>query len=103
MTRQAILARAIAGLMSLPGRRAQAAIVHNNDADYTGIRFATKAGWIVLEMPTGDQPYRLVHELPEPDEHGRTEVEMRRFPQIYKPHGIAHITTEFLLARGFLA
>ncbi|MEV6297104.1 hypothetical protein AB0M41_43460 [Streptomyces sp. NPDC051896] len=77
-------------------------IVHNSDANYTGIRFATKVGPVVLEMPMGDRPYRLVHELPEPDENGRTEVEMRRFPQIYKPQGVAHITAEFLQSRGFL-
>ncbi|MFJ5780411.1 hypothetical protein [Streptomyces sp. NPDC093094] len=102
MTDPAVRARAIAGFLTLPGWRAQAAIVHHQDANFTGIRFATKAGWVVLEIPAGDQPYRLVHELPEPDAHGRTEVEMQRFPQVYKPRGIAHITMEFLLSRGFL-
>ncbi|WP_369153859.1 hypothetical protein [Streptomyces sp. R02] len=43
-----------------------------------------------------------MHEFIEPDEKGRTEVEMRRFPQIYKPNGIALMTAEFLRTRGFL-
>lgn len=102
MTPQAIMARTIANHLSLPCRRAGAKIVHNLDAHYTGIRFDTKAGPVVLEMPDGDGQYRLVHELVEPGKSGRTEVEMRRFPQIYKPQGVAHITGEFLLSRGFL-
>lgn len=99
----AIQARTVANFLPLLCQRAGASIVHNSDANYTGIRFDTKVGPVVLEMPTGDRPYRLVHELIEPDEKGRTEVEMRRFPQIYKPRGIAHITAEFLRSRGFLA
>ncbi|UFR07229.1 hypothetical protein KBP30_41605 [Streptomyces sp. Go40/10] len=102
MTGPAIQARTIANFLPLICQRAGANIVHNSDANYTGIRFDTKVGPVVLEMPTGDRPYRLVHELPEPDETGRTEVEMRRFPQIYKPRGVAHITAEFLQSRGFL-
>ncbi|MGW3135081.1 hypothetical protein [Streptomyces sp. NPDC001139] len=98
----AIQARTVANFLPLICQRAGASIVHNSDANYTGIRFETKVGPVVLEMPTGDRPYRLVHELPEPDETGRTEVEMRRFPQIYKPRGVAHITAEFLSSRGFL-
>ncbi|MCX4411177.1 hypothetical protein OG840_59305 [Streptomyces sp. NBC_01764] len=99
----AIQARTVANFLPLSVRRAGANIVHNVDDKYTGIRIDTKRGPIVLEMPTGDAPYRLVHQLPEPDEAGRTEVEMRRFPQIYKPQGIAHIMGEFLLSRGFLS
>ncbi|MGW1729014.1 hypothetical protein ACWCQK_39920 [Streptomyces sp. NPDC002306] len=57
----------------------------------------------MLEIPVNDGLYRLVHELPERDAQGRTEVEMRRFPQIYKPQGIALITAEFLCTRGFLS
>ncbi|MFJ4791009.1 hypothetical protein [Streptomyces sp. NPDC088794] len=98
----AIQARTVANFLPLVCQRAGASIVHNSDANYTGIRFETKVGPVVLEMPTGDRPYRLVHELSEPDEYGRTEVEMRRFPQIYKPRGVAHITAEFLSSRGFL-
>ncbi|GGJ73828.1 hypothetical protein [Streptomyces brasiliensis] len=98
----AIQARTIANFLPLICQRAGGNIVHNSDANYTGIRFDTKVGPVVLEMPTGDRPYRLVHELPEPDETGRTEVEMRRFPQIYRPRGVAHITAEFLQSRGFL-
>ncbi|MFJ9729486.1 hypothetical protein ACIRP3_42825 [Streptomyces sp. NPDC101209] len=98
----AIQARTVANFLPLMCQRAGASIVHNSDANYTGIRFETKVGPVVLEMPTGDCPYRLVHELSEPDETGRTEVEMRRFPQIYKPRGVAHITAEFLSSRGFL-
>jgi hypothetical protein len=98
----AIQARTVANFLPLICQRAGANIVHNVDANYTGIRFDTKVGPVVLEMPKGDQPYRVVHELIEPDEKGRTEVEMRRFPQIYKPQGIAHITAEFLRTRGFL-
>ncbi|WP_438306559.1 hypothetical protein ACSHXN_43775 (plasmid) [Streptomyces sp. HUAS TT11] len=98
----AIQARTVANFLPLICERVSASIVHNADANYTGIRFDTKVGPVVLEIPTGDRPYRLVHELIEPDEKGRTEVEMRRFPQIYKPRGIAHITAEFLRSRGFL-
>jgi hypothetical protein len=98
----AIQARTVANFLPLLCQRAGANIVHNTDANYTGIRFDTKVGPVILEMPKGDRPYRLVHELPEPDANGRTEVEMRRFPQIYKPRGIAHITAEFLQSRGFL-
>ncbi|MFE3268858.1 hypothetical protein [Streptomyces sp. NPDC059215] len=102
VTVPAILARTIANFLPLSTRRAGANIVHNKDDKYTGIRIDTKYGPIVLEMPTGNDPYRLVHQLPEPDETGRTEVEMRRFPQIYKPQGIALIFGEFLQSRGFL-
>lgn len=102
MTGLAIQARTVANFLPLSCERAGASIVHNSDANYTGIRFDTKVGPVVLEMPSGDRPYRLVHELIEPDETGRTEVEMRRFPQIYKPRGVAHITAEFLRTRGFL-
>ncbi|MGW2696076.1 hypothetical protein ACWC3Y_30450 [Streptomyces sp. NPDC001296] len=102
MTGLAIQARTVANFLPLICERAGASIVHNSDANYTGIRFDTKVGPVVLEMPSGDRPYRLVHELIEPDETGRTEVEMRRFPQIYKPRGVAHITAEFLRTRGFL-
>ncbi|MFJ3445939.1 hypothetical protein ACIPM2_32750 [Streptomyces sp. NPDC086081] len=98
----AIQARTVANFLPLMCQRAGAKIVHNIDANYTGIRFDTKVGPVVLEMPKGDQPYRIVHEFIEPDETGRTEVEMRRFPQIYKPQGIALMTSEFLRSRGFL-
>ncbi|MER5452997.1 hypothetical protein ABT052_46625 [Streptomyces sp. NPDC002766] len=102
MNSLAIQARTVANFLPLICQRANASIVHDSDANYTGIRFDTKVGPVVLEMPTGDRPYRLVHQLPEPDETGRTEVEMRHFPQIYKPRGVAHITAEFLSSRGFL-
>ncbi|MGW5136809.1 hypothetical protein [Streptomyces sp. NPDC004135] len=98
----AIQARTVANFLPLMCQRAGANIVHNIDANYTGIRFDTKVGPVVLEMPKGEQPYRIVHEFIEPDETGRTEVEMRRFPQIYKPQGIALMTSEFLRSRGFL-
>jgi hypothetical protein len=98
----AIQARTVANFLPLICQRAGANIVHNTDANYTGIRFDTKVGPVILEIPTGDRPYRLVHEFSEPDANGRTEKELRRFPQIYKPRGIAHITAEFLLSRGFL-
>jgi hypothetical protein len=102
MTGLAIQARTIANFLPLMCQRAGAKIVHNADANYTGIRFDTKAGPVVLEIPSGDGTYRLVHELIEPDETGRTEIELRHFPQIYKPRGVAHITAEFLRSRGFL-
>lgn len=103
MTGTAIQARTIANFLPLLCQRAGANIVHNVDANYTGIRFDTKVGPVVLEIPVNGGLYRLVHELPEPDAQGRTEVEMRRFPQIYKPQGIALITAEFLRTRGFLS
>jgi hypothetical protein len=99
----AIQARTVANFLPLSVRRMGANIVHNVDDKYTGIRVDTKRGPIVLEMSMGDAPYRLVHQLPEPDEAGRTEVEMRLFPQIYKPQGIALILGEFLQSRGFLS
>jgi hypothetical protein len=102
MTGLAVQARTIANFLPLMCQRAGASIVHNVDANYTGIRFDTKVGPVILEIPMGDRPYRLVHELIEPDETGRVNVEMRRFPQIYKPQGIAHITAGFLSSRGFL-
>ncbi|MGV9456336.1 hypothetical protein [Streptomyces sp. NPDC003635] len=103
MTELAIRARTIANLLPLLCARAGVTIVHNSDRNYTGIRFETKAaGPVVLEMPRGDEPYRLVQEFIEPDEAGRMEVELRRFPQIYKPHGIACIAAEYLRSNGFL-
>ncbi|GGV69742.1 hypothetical protein GCM10010277_80030 [Streptomyces longisporoflavus] len=103
MTRRAVQARTIANFLPLLCARAGVKIVHNADRNYTGIRFeTTAAGPVVLEMPVGDEPYRLVQEFIDPDKLGRTEVELRRFPQIYKPQGIAHITGEFLRSKGFL-
>lgn len=102
MSGPAIRARTIANFLSLHCKRAGANIVHNVDSNYTAIRFDTVVGSVILEMPISDGPYRLVHELPEPGVNGRTELELRRFPQIYKPQGVAHITGEFLLSRGFL-
>lgn len=103
MTGLAVQARTIANFLPLLCSRAGVTIVHNSDRNYTGIRFETKAaGPVVLEIPTGEEPYRLVQEFIDPDESGRMEVELRRFPQIYKPHGIAHITAEFLRSNGFL-
>ncbi|MFC7309028.1 hypothetical protein ACFQVC_33095 [Streptomyces monticola] len=103
MTGLAIRARTIANFLPLLCARAGVKIVHNCDRNYTGIRFETKsAGPVVLEMPTGEGPYRLVQEFIDPDKAGRMEVELRRFPQIYKPQGIAYITAEFLRSNGFL-
>ncbi|GHC88618.1 hypothetical protein [Streptomyces flavofungini] len=102
MNHRAIQARSIANFLPLLCQRADAKIVHNIDANYTGIRFDTKHGAVVLEVPFGDGPYRLVRELVEPDRAGRTSVEMLRFPQLYKPQGIAHMTAEFLSTRGYL-
>ncbi|WP_409240509.1 hypothetical protein [Streptomyces sp. PA5.6] len=104
MTEPAIRARTIANLLPLLCARAGVKVIHNSDRNYTGIRFETKAaGPVILEMPTTDEePYRLVQEFIDPDKAGRMEVELRRFPQIYKPHGIAHITAEFLRSNGFL-
>ncbi|MFE2587167.1 hypothetical protein [Streptomyces sp. NPDC059378] len=102
MSGTAIQARRIANFLPLVCQRADAKIVHNSDAKFTGIRFETKVGPVVLEIPVSDGSYRLVHELIEPDATGRTEVELRRFPQIYKPQGVALVTAEFLRSRGFL-
>lgn len=103
MNALAIQARRVASFLPLSVRRAGADIIHNVDERYTGIRVNSKRGPVVLEMPAGDANYRLVHQLAEPNEDGRTEVEMRHFPQIYKPQGIAHIFGEFLQSRGFLS
>ncbi|MEV7892585.1 hypothetical protein ACWD3I_48665 [Streptomyces sp. NPDC002817] len=103
MTELAVRARTIANLLPLLCARAGVKIVHNSDRNYTGIRFeTTAAGPVVLEIPMGDDPYRLVQEFIDPDKAGRTEVELRRFPQIYKPHGVAYIAADFLRSNGFL-
>ncbi|WP_369153858.1 hypothetical protein [Streptomyces sp. R02] len=46
----AIQARTVANFLPLICQRAGASIVHNVDANYTGIRFDTKVGPVVLEM-----------------------------------------------------
>ncbi|MFG2463249.1 hypothetical protein ACGFWE_40215 [Streptomyces sp. NPDC048523] len=103
MNERAVRARTIANFLPLLCARAGVRIVHDTDGNYTGIRFETKAaGPVVLEMPTAEEPYRLVQQFIDPDKSGRMEVELRRFPQIYKPHGIALITAEFLRSNGFL-
>ncbi|MCF2435954.1 hypothetical protein LV779_22080 [Streptomyces thinghirensis] len=51
-----IQARTIANFLPLSCARAGANIVHNLDANYTGIRFDTKVGLVVLEMPSGRRP-----------------------------------------------
>lgn len=45
--------------------------------------------------------YRVVQEFIEPVK-GKSERELVRFPQIYKPQGIAYMASEFLRSRGFL-
>ena len=55
----AIQARTVANFLPLVCERVGASIVHNADANYTGIRFDTKVGPVVLEIPTGDRSYRL--------------------------------------------
>ncbi|MEU6459802.1 hypothetical protein [Streptomyces sp. NPDC047065] len=103
MTPLAVRARTIANFLPLMCVRAGAKIVHNFDRNYTAIRFDTKAaGPVILEIPSDTGDYRLVQELIEPRADGTMEVELRRIPQTYKPHGIALITAEFLRTRGFL-
>ncbi|MEU5436500.1 hypothetical protein AB0G73_24405 [Streptomyces sp. NPDC020719] len=101
-TPQAIQARTIANYLPLPCQRAGAKIVHNADARYTGVRLETSTGPVVLEMPTEQGGvYRIVQEFIEPV-NGKTERELVRFPQIYKPQGIALMASDFLRSRGFL-
>ncbi|MBL1120299.1 hypothetical protein JK364_49620 [Streptomyces sp. 110] len=105
MTPKAILARTIANFLPLVCERAGAKIVHNSDAGYTGVRFETVNGPVVLQMPTEDgNDFRIVHEFIEPSDEngGRTEKEIVHFPAIYKPQGVAHLTAEILNSRGFL-
>ncbi|MEU8481494.1 hypothetical protein [Streptomyces hygroscopicus] len=104
MTPKAVLARTIANFLPLVCERAGAKIVHNADAGYTGVRFETVNGPVVLQMPTEDgNDFRIVHEFIEPsDENGRTEKEVAHFPAIYKPQGVAHLTAQILNSRGFL-
>ncbi|MFJ8158541.1 hypothetical protein [Streptomyces sp. NPDC094468] len=98
-----IRARQIMNLLPVRLQRCAPVVIHNVDENYTGIRFTTKRGFVVLEMSAGDRPYRLVQQFDEPDELGRMEVELRQIPKIYKPHGVAFIVSEFLLSRGFLS
>ncbi|MFF0516991.1 hypothetical protein [Streptomyces sp. NPDC004250] len=103
MTPLAVRARTIANFLPLMCVRVGAKIVHNLDRNYTAIRFETKAaGPVILEIPSDAGDFRLVQELIDPRADGTMEVELRRIPQIYKPHGIALITAEFLRTRGFL-
>lgn len=102
-TPQAIQARTIANFLPLSCQRVGAKIVHNPDARYTGIRIDGPAnGPVVIEMPTeAGGVFRIVQEFIEPEE-GKTERELVRFPQIYKPQGVAFMASEFLRSRGFL-
>ncbi|MFD5722620.1 hypothetical protein [Streptomyces sp. NPDC127036] len=103
MTPIAIQARTIANLLPLVCQRRGADIVHNDDSLYTGIRFNTKAGAVVLEIPPAGGSYRLVHEFIEPDEKSKkTGKVIHQIPQLYSPNGIALMTYEFLRTRGFL-
>ncbi|MFJ4895636.1 hypothetical protein ACIP5U_37425 [Streptomyces sp. NPDC088788] len=96
-------ARVIANYLPLEAQRLGADIVHNEDAHYTGIRFNTKAGAVVLEIPPAGGSYRLVLEFDEPDEKtGKTGKVLQQIPQLYSPNGIALQTYEFLRSRGFL-
>ncbi|MGW5657177.1 hypothetical protein [Streptomyces humi] len=96
-------ARQIMNLLPVRLQRCAPVIVHNADEDYTGIRFTTKRGFVVLEMSRSERPYRLVQQFDEPNEIGQAEKELRQIPKIYKPHGVAFIVSEFLLSRGFLS
>ncbi|MFE4870507.1 hypothetical protein [Streptomyces sp. NPDC056682] len=101
-TPQVVRARTIANFLPLSCQRAGAKIVHNVDARYTGIRMETSTGPVVIEMPTeAGGVYRVVQEFIEPVK-GKSERELVRFPQIYKPQGIAYMASEFLRSRGFL-
>ncbi|MER7982476.1 hypothetical protein [Streptomyces sp. NPDC095817] len=103
MTPIAQKARTIANFLPLEAQRRGADIVHNQDSLYTGIRFNTKAGAVVLEIPPAAGSYRLVHEFIEPEEKdGKTGKVIHQIPQLYSPNGIALITYEFLRTRGFL-
>ncbi|MFD5814660.1 hypothetical protein [Streptomyces sp. NPDC127038] len=104
MTPVAIQARTIANLLPLMCQRLGATIVHNDDDRYTGIRFDTKAGAVVLEMPKANESYRLVHEFIAPDPTtGRVGKVIYQIPQLYNANGIALMASEFLRSRGFLA
>ncbi|MET9122152.1 hypothetical protein [Streptomyces sp. NPDC004528] len=102
VTPQAIEARRIASLLPPACLRVGAKVVHNVDSGYTGIRFEGPVGPIVLEVPIEGQWYRIVQEFIEPNKSGKTEVELRRFPRIYKPEGVAQTAADFLMSRGFL-
>ncbi|MFE5847928.1 hypothetical protein ACFQ7N_40530 [Streptomyces niveus] len=103
-TPQAIEARRIASFLSLACQRAGAKIVHNEDARYVGVRMETRVGPVVLEMPTeAGGNFRLVHEFIEPKPNGDTSSEILHLPPVYKPQGIALMTSQVLASRGFLA
>ncbi|MGP4001745.1 hypothetical protein [Streptomyces sp. 8N706] len=104
MTPKAIEARTIANFLPLACERAGAKIVHNTDDGYTGIRFETRVGPVVLQMPTEDgNSYRVIHEFIEPDQNGCTEKEIGRFAPVYKAQGLAFLTAQLLHSRGFLS
>ncbi|MCC3655728.1 hypothetical protein GTY57_29480 [Streptomyces sp. SID5475] len=104
-TPQAIKARTIANELPLNCVRAGAKIVHNADAPYTGIRFETRAGAVILEMPAnlGDS-VRVIHEriTPPEDPEPVNPVQIARW-ESYKPKGIALMVGELLRSRGFLS
>lgn len=102
MTAVAIQARTIANLLPLVCQRIGADIVHNEDSSYTGIRFNTKVGAVVLEIPQAGGSYRLVHEYIEPDKAGKPGKVIHQIPQLYNPSGIALNASEYLRTRGFL-
>lgn len=103
---RAVQARTIANHLGVQCERIGAKVVHNEDAGYTGIRFDPKGsqGPIVLQMPTEKGGnFFLIQEFIEADEKGRTEIEMRHFPNAYKAQGIALMVRDYLHSRGFLA
>ncbi|MFE2991406.1 hypothetical protein [Streptomyces sp. NPDC059262] len=62
-TENANLARAIVNHLAFPEMLRGATIVHNIDENYTGIRFATNAGPVLLMLPVAPGfDFQLIHE-----------------------------------------
>lgn len=90
-TPEARQARAIANLLPTPSLLAKARILHHEDEGYTGIRFDTDAGPVVLMMPVeAGFEYHVVHET---DEGPNI---LRSYPGTLRPQAVAFRFAEYM-------
>ncbi|MFF4283031.1 hypothetical protein ACFY0Z_30140 [Streptomyces kronopolitis] len=98
-TAQALQARAVANYLPRPALVEAARIVHNEDENYTGIRFNTKIGYIELMLPIAPEfEYTLVHIAPDATRILKFKVQRRS----RQPRQVAYALSEFLRTRGIL-